>query len=322
MKGSAVAHPNVALVKYWGKRNVPGNLPATGSLSLTLGLLSTRTTVRFEQELEQDELTLNGRASPHDLKRIADCLAPLRERACVLSAARVRSDNDFPTGAGLASSASGMAALALGAASALGVADDHALVGRAAMAGSGSAPRSLCGGIVLLSIDEAGSWSCESMLAPGEWPLKIAVAVTDSGPKKTSSRSGMELTRRTSPFYSAWLRGQNADLLAARRAVEGRDFERLAQLSERNCLKMHATALGASPPVLYFNGATVECIHRVKALAREGHPVFFTIDAGPQVKVVCLPEALGAATEALQQVPGVTQVLTGGLGEGARITGS
>ena len=319
MQGGAIAHPNVALIKYWGKREVSGNLPATGSLSLTLGLLSTRTTVSFDRGLTQDELVLNGRANSKDLKRLGDCLAPLRERAGIARAARVRSDNDFPTAAGLASSASGMAALSLAAGSALGVAEDRELLGRAAMAGSGSAPRSLHGGIVLLSIEDDGRWFCESILAPQEWPLKIAVAVTDSGPKELDSRSGMELTRRTSPFYSAWLRGQNEDLHEARRAVEGRDFERLAELSERNCLKMHATALGASPPVLYFNGATIECVRRVKALRREGHPVFFSIDAGPQVKVVCLPEALDAAREALALVPGVSRVLAGGLGEGARL---
>lgn len=319
MRASAVAHPNVALIKYWGKRGVAGNLPATGSLSLTLGLMSTRTTVRFDPGLKRDELTLNGRASPRDLKRIRDCLAPLRERTGQSGAASVRSENDFPTGAGLASSASGMAALALGGAAALGLAEDGALVRRAALAGSGSAPRSLYGGIALLSIDAAGQWSCESLLGPREWPLKIAVAVTDSGPKALDSRAGMELTRRTSPFYGAWVGGQQASLDEARRAVDSRDFERLAQLAETNCLRMHATALGASPPALYFNGATVECIHRVKALARRGHAVFFTVDAGPQVKVVCLPDSLDAAAEALEQVPGVQRVLTGGLGEGARI---
>ncbi len=319
MQGSAIAHPNVALVKYWGKKSQAGNLPAMGSLSLTLGQLQTRTTVRFDSALEHDELTLDGRRNSRDLSRVRDCLAPLRSQSGNSSAVAVRSENDFPTGAGLASSASGMAALALGAASALGVAGDHELVGRAAMAGSGSAPRSLLGGIVLLSVDDTGGWTCKSLLAPGEWQLKIVVAVTDSRRKQTDSRSGMEITRRTSPFYSAWLRSQSADLKEARRAVEHRDFERLGELSEANCLKMHASALGASPPVLYFSGATVECIQRVKALARDGQPVFFSVDAGPQVKVVCLPEAFETTSEALRQVPGVKRVIGGGLGDGARI---
>ncbi len=318
MLGSAVAHPNVALIKYWGKRKAAGNLPAAGSISLTLGHLSTRTEVRIDGGLEHDTLRLNGSASERDLPRLRDCLAPLRERAGNASPVAVESANDFPTGAGLASSASGMAALALAAANALGVAEDGELVGRAAMAGSGSAPRSLFGGIVLLSINEAGEWRCGSLLAPDEWPLKVAVAVTETAAKAVDSRAAMELTRRTSPFYSAWLEGQDADLEDARRAVEQRDFARLAELSEHNCLKMHATVLGARPAVVYFNSATVECIHRVREMASAGLPVFFTMDAGPQVKAVCLPEALDEVAGALRSAPGVRQVLTGGLGGGAR----
>ena len=318
MQGSAIAHPNVALVKYWGKRPGPRNLPAMGSLSLTLGFLATHTRVSFNEDLEQDRLTLNGRGNTRDLNRVRDCLAPLRERTGMGSAVSVESSNDFPTGAGLASSASGMAALAVASASALGLAGDPAAVRQAAMAGSGSAPRSLHGGIVLLSMDAEGSWTCGSLLAPAEWPLNVVVAVTQAGRKQTDSRAGMELTRRTSPFYDAWLKSQAADLGEAHRAVQSHDFERLADLSEGNCLRMHATALGATPPVLYFNGATLECIQRVKTLAREGKPVFFTVDAGPQVKAVCLPEALESVREALAEVPGVQRVLWGGLGEGAR----
>ena len=320
MRASASAHPNVALIKYWGKRKGAGNLPAAGSLSLTLGHLNTRTRVRFNGASAQDTLMLNGRDSRRDLVRIRDCLAPLRKRAGNHFAVGVDSTNDFPTGAGLASSASGMAALALAAASALGVAEDGELVGRAAMAGSGSAPRSLFGGIVKLSIDAAGQWQCASLAAPDEWPLKVVVAVTETAAKTVDSRSAMELTRKTSPFYGAWLAGQDADLDEATAAVRRRDFERLAELAEHNCLKMHATVLGARPAVLYFNSATMECLHRVKALARAGSPVFFTMDAGPQVKAVCLPEALEGVADALRQTPGVKQVLGGGLGDGARIT--
>lgn len=319
MQGSAIAHPNVALVKYWGKRPARGNLPAMGSLSLTLGFLATRTTVRFDPAGGRDALTLNGCRNSRDLKRMQDCLAPLRQRAAESGSATVESRNDFPTGAGLASSASGMAALALAGASALGLAEELDLVGRSAMAGSGSAPRSLHAGVVLLSIDREGSWSCKSLLAPEEWPLKVVVAVTQTGLKQTDSRSGMELTRRTSPFYKAWLKSQKGDLEDARRAVALRDFGRLAELSEGNCLRMHATAMGASPHLMYFNGATIECMHRVKALARDGRPVFFTVDAGPQVKAVCLPDVLDEVCDALGQVPGVHQVLSGDLGGGARL---
>lgn len=319
MQDSAIAHPNVALVKYWGKRGGRGNLPAMGSLSLTLGFLATRTTVRFGGAGEQDVLTLNGQENARDLKRVQDCLAPLRRRAEASVVAAVDSRNDFPTGAGLASSASGMAALALAGASALGLAEDFALLGRAAMAGSGSAPRSLHGGFVLLSIDPQGRWCCKSLLPADAWPLKVAVAVTDAGAKETDSRSGMELTRRTSPFYKAWLGSQQADLEDARAAVAQRDFGRLAELSEGNCLRMHAAAMGASPPLVYFNGATVECMHRVKVLARDGRGVFFTVDAGPQVKAVCLPEAFDEVCDVLGQVPGVCQVLSGDLGGGARL---
>lgn len=318
MQGSAIAHPNVALVKYWGKRSGVRNLPAMGSLSLTLGFLATRTTVGFDPAPGPDKLTLNGRRNARDLNRVRDCLAPLRERVGKVSAASVETNNDFPTGAGLASSASGMAALAVAAASALGLAGDAAVVRQAAMAGSGSAPRSLHGGIVSLSIDAEGSWTCGSLLSPAVWPLTVVVAVTQAERKQTDSRSGMELTRRTSPFYAAWLKSQAADLDDARRAVKAQDFRRLADLSEGNCLKMHAAALGATPPVLYFNGATLECIQRVKALAREGKPVFFTVDAGPQVKAVCLPEVLDPVREALSGVRGVQRVFWGSLGEGAR----
>ena len=319
MQGSAIAHPNVALVKYWGKQPARGNVPAMGSLSLTLGFLATRTTVRFGGAGSEDALKLNGQKNTKDLKRLQDCLAPLRARCETAAGAVVDSRNDFPTGAGLASSASGMAALALAGAAALGLEQDRALVQRAAMAGSGSAPRSLHGGLVLLSMNAQGRWSCKSLLSPEQWPLKVAVAVTDPAPKATDSRTGMERTRLSSPFYPAWLESQKADLEEARQAVVQRDFARLAALSQSNCLKMHAAALGASPPLLYFNGATVECIHRIQALAREGKGVFFTVDAGPQVKAVCLPDAFDEVCAALGEVAGVREVLGGDLGGAARI---
>jgi diphosphomevalonate decarboxylase len=140
--------------------------------------------------------------------------------------------------------------------------------------------------------------------------------VTAKGEKEVGSRSGMTRSATTSPYYSAWVAGQAADLATARAAIAARDFGALAEVAEHNCLKMHAAAMATQPPLVYWNGATVECLHAVRRLRAEGVPVFFTIDAGPQVKAVCLPEAAEAVEAALRTLPGVIQVIRTRLGPG------
>jgi diphosphomevalonate decarboxylase len=147
----------------------------------------------------------------------------------------------------------------------------------------------------------------------------VLVAVTDPGPKAVGSTEGMLMTEHTSPFYSAWVESSQADLSEARSAVERRDFEALADVSETSCLKMHAVMLSARPGLVYWNGTTVECICKVRELRSGGVPVFFTIDAGPQVKAVCLPEACERIERELAAIPGVTSMITSGLGDGARV---
>ena len=154
MRAVAVAHPNVALVKYWGKRARAGNLPATGSLSLVLGGLATETSVRFDPGLARDRVLLDGREDAETSARVSACLDELRREAGVSTRAAVESSNDFPTGAGLASSASGFAALVMAGAGALGLHLRDQRLAEIARLGSGSAPRSLLGGVVLDSRDE------------------------------------------------------------------------------------------------------------------------------------------------------------------------
>ena len=144
----------------------------------------------------------------------------------------------------------------------------------------------------------------------------MAVAITSTAAKETGSSEGMKRTAQTSPYQAAWIETQEADLAVARQAVLARDFEALAAISEHSCLKMHALALAAQPGLLYWNGATVEAIRCVRALRAQGVPVFFTNDAGPQVKAVCEPQALAQVTAALRQVPGVLDVVETGLGGG------
>ncbi|HJP97574.1 MAG TPA: diphosphomevalonate decarboxylase [Rhodanobacteraceae bacterium] len=322
-RATALAHPNIALVKYWGKRDDALNLPASGSLSITLDGLRTRTFVRFDTALGEDDVVLNGHRDAAESHKISAFLDLLRECAGATTRARVVSDNDFPTGAGLASSASGFAALAVAADHALGTKLDPSALSRLARRGSGSAARSIFGGFVEMAAGTRADGEdafATPLLDPEAWPLTVAIAITTRAAKSTSSRVGMDLSRRTSPFYRDWIANGAANLEAARNAVRTRDLDKLADVGESSCLAMHAVMLSTRPGLIYWNGATVECMQRVRSLReREGLGVFFTIDAGPQMKAVCLQEAAPRVTEALRNVPGVQTVMLSGLGQGARV---
>lgn len=325
LQATSLAQPNIALVKYWGKRDDALNLPAAGSLSITLDALHTRTSVHFDATLAADDFVLNGERDAAQARKLGAFLDLFRTRAGIATRARVESSNDFPTGAGLASSASGFAALA--------VAIDHALDTRLtprelsilARRGSGSAARSIFGGFVEMSAGtraDGDDASAAPLLDASAWPLRVVVAITTRAKKTVSSRDGMDDSRRTSPFYRDWVATVQGDLTDARSAVQDRNFGKLADTSEASCLAMHAVMLSTRPGLVYWNAATVECIHRIRALRRDGTPVFFTIDAGPQVKAVCLPEHTSQVAATLNDVHGVEETLVSGLGEGARVIGN
>jgi diphosphomevalonate decarboxylase len=323
MQVLAQAQPNIALVKYWGKRNAALNLPAVGSLSITLDSLWTRTRLSLDSSLGSDEMTLDGRpARPRELERVRALLARLRHLARSTARARVDTTNNFPTAAGLASSASGFAALAVAGSRAYGLALAPTELSRIAREASGSAARSLFGGFVEMEVGAAPDGHdavARPLLDPSAWPLEVLIAITSTREKEVGSTEGMTHTALTSPYYEAWVTASPADLRAARDAVLARDFEALALVSERSCLRMHALAASADPGLLYWNGATVEALHAVRALRRAGTPCFFTVDAGPQVKVVCPPSAVARVAEVLREVPGVAEVLHSTLGAGARL---
>jgi diphosphomevalonate decarboxylase len=233
--------------------------------------------------------------------------------------ASVETRNSFPTAAGLASSASGFAALVFALDRALGTGLERQELARLARRCSGSAARSLYGGYVELGFEPGRRETFTRQLRrPEEWPLRVVIAITDTTEKEVGSSAGMVRTATTSPYYCSWIETSKEDLAAARSAIAERDFERLAEVSEHSCLKMHAVMLASSPGLLYWGGATVECLHRVRALRRSGVPVFFTVDAGPQVKAVCTPEAEPRVVEDLTAVVGVQSILSTGLGDGAR----
>ena len=316
MQGTAIAQPNIALIKYWGKRDVERNLPAVGSISITLRELFTRMHVEFDRSLTTDTLVVNGVADDTMLPRLAACLDRVAgpDRPC----ARIASTCNFPIAAGLASSASAFAAVTLAAAKAAGNELDVDTLATLAGRASGSAARSLFGGFVeLQNLDDA--IRCRTIAQADDWPLSVVVAITEKGPKAVGSTEAMEISRQTSPFYSSWVEQQAHDLDTARNAIATRDFEKLAAIAEHNCLKMHSIMWASRPPMVYWNAATMRCLQTVRQLQGKGLGVFFTIDAGPQVKAVCLPEHVENVEAALRATAGVTDIMTTGLGGGARL---
>jgi len=319
---TARANVNVALVKYWGKRDTALNLPATGSISLALEGLGTEAAVAFCGGSEADRVVIDGvDAAGEEASRVARFLDLVRARARRRERASVAMRSTVPRGIGLASSAAAFAALALAASRAAGLALDPPELSALARRGSGSAARSIFGGFVEWHRGERadGVDSFAEPLAPVDhWDVRTVVAVTSTAPKMVSSRDGM-LRTAASPFYPAWVAGAEGDLAETRAAIRARDLEALGLVAEHSALKMHAAALAARPPLVYWRPATVDCIHRVWALRAEGVPAFFTIDAGPQVKVLCAPADAPRVAAALEAVPGVERIVTCRPGRGAEL---
>lgn len=312
----AVAQPNIALIKYWGKRDPARNLPAVGSISITLRDLYTEMQVEFDDALTLDTLTINGTTDDGMLPRLSRCLDLVAgdDRPH----ARIDSQCNFPIAAGLASSASAFAAATVAAAAAARTGHDVSELASLAGRASGSAARSLLGGFVELR-NRGQDIEVNTLCAADSWPLSVVVAITETGPKTVGSTEAMEISRKSSPFYSSWVEQQELDLATARSAIAEHDFAKLAAIAEHNCLKMHSIMWASRPPMVYWNAATMRCLQTIRRLQGDGLNVFFTIDAGPQVKAVCLPEHAESVREALSATDGVVQIMTSGLGEGARL---
>ena len=316
MQGTAIAQPNIALIKYWGKRDIERNLPAVGSISITLRDLYTRMRVEFDDALAADTLSVNDVPDEKMLPRLSAGLDRVAGKDRLR--ARILSTCNFPIAAGLASSASSFAALTVAAAEAAGTPLTTAKLASLAGQASGSAARSLLGGFVELKNTNDGI-EVGKLCAADEWPLSVVVAITEAGPKPVGSTEAMEISRKTSPFFSNWVEQQEHDLGIARAAIANRDFQSLAAIAEHNCLKMHSIMWASRPPMVYWNAATMRCLQTVRKLQGRGIDVFFTIDAGPQVKAVCLPGQVTEVEAALRATRGVTNIMTTGLGEGARL---
>lgn len=318
---AAVAHPNIAFIKYWGNRDEHLNLPSSGSLSMNLGALTTSTTVRFNPDGAQDRLVLNGvPQSGAARQRVSDFLDEVRRLAGIAWAAEVESENNFPMGAGIASSASGFAALSLAASTAAGLTLSEAGLSRLARRGSGSACRSIPGGFVewFPGEDDRNSFAV-SLASQDHWELIDCVAVVETAPKSTGSREGHTLAD-TSPLQEARLRGAPLRLAECRRAILERDFARFAQVVELDSTLMHAVMMTSNPPLFYWSEATLHLIKQVKTWRADGLQACTTIDAGANVHILCPADSADEVVRLLEKIPQIMQIIQSPPGGAAHLT--
>jgi diphosphomevalonate decarboxylase len=296
-KITARAGSNIAFIKYWGVVDARLNLPQTSSVSMTLADAHTTTTVEWlpPDALDHDEITVDGRMLAGDAgARVVRHLDRIRGLATYRGHARIASGNNFPMASGIASSASGFAALTVAACAALGLDLSPTRLSALARLGSGSACRSLFGGFVLWErgCDDATSIARE-LYPPEHWELRDLVAIVSAAEKAVSSEGGHRIAA-TSPLNAGRIHQVNRILPGVVASITTRDLAALGEAAEWDALAMHAVMMTGAPSLLYWQPGTLEVIHAVRRWrSQEGLPAYFTIDAGPNVHVIC--EAADAA---------------------------
>jgi diphosphomevalonate decarboxylase len=307
---TAISHPNIAFIKYWGNRDNALRLPSNGSISMNLEGLFTRTTVSFQPSLPFDELIINGHAvTGKGLERVSYILDLVRGMAGFDMKAEIMSENNFPAGAGIASSAAAFAALALASSKAAELDLSEAQLSILARRGSGSASRSIPSGFVEWKMGTGdGDCFAVSIAPPGHWALTDCVAIVNASHKKTGSTEGHALAW-TSPLQAGRVADAPRRLEVCREAILKRDFGVFADIIELDSDMMHAVMMTSNPPLMYWQAATLEIFHAVRQWRADGLPCAYTVDAGANVHVICPREQAGAVEENLRNLPGVRDVL-------------
>ncbi|MBD3418937.1 MAG: diphosphomevalonate decarboxylase [Chitinivibrionales bacterium] len=310
----ACAHPSLALTKYWGKASSKNNIPATSSLAITLSGLTS--TTRISTVKKNSVVIVNGELQPPE--RYSQFFQHAGALCDENLAFKVESENDFPTGAGIASSSSGFAALACGIAK---LADpDYPLGEISALAriGSGSAARSVFGGFTLL---RAGSHAAEMLHDASFWPeFRIIVCIVKDAKKEYSSRLGMSLSKKTSPYFKSWVLDAEKTFKEACSALENKDIEKLGDLARISAYRMFGTMISSAPPLVYWEPQTIGLLKFIERLRINGIGAWETMDAGPQVKLICLKDDVHRIETALEEHFPDIQALACQPGEGASVS--
>ncbi|HZN55988.1 MAG TPA: diphosphomevalonate decarboxylase [Candidatus Polarisedimenticolaceae bacterium] len=319
------APANIAFIKYWGARDLAQALPLNASVSMTLSECVSLSTVSFSDGSDEpdriDIVADDGSLTLPDLRFRERALAHLervRRWARRGGSFRVATRNSFPTGAGIASSASGFAALTLASTRALGLRlTSPELSTLARMSGSGSAARSVLGGYVLWPADGNAAGHAVPLAPASHWDLRDVIALVDQGEKDVPSLQGHRLAA-TSPHFETRQRVLPARVDAVKRAIEERDLAALGPVLEEEAIELHLIAMSSRPPIFYWKPGTVQVLETLRALRRDGVPAFATMDAGANVHVICEPPAEGLVVTALERIGSLRGVLLDGVGTGPR----
>ncbi|CAN5781633.1 diphosphomevalonate decarboxylase [soil metagenome] len=304
---------NIAFIKYWGVADPAINLPLNNSISMTLAAAHTTTTVAWdtESQLTVDQITLDGqRLDERSAQRLVRHLDRLRAAAGVDHRAQVVSQNNFPMASGIASSASGFAALTIAGCRALDLDLTDAELSALARLGSGSASRSLFGGFVEWErgFDHASSVA-HQLYPPDYWLLYDIVAVVSGAAKHLSSEGGHKLAA-TSPLQNGRIGSLETALPSVRQALAARDLAQLGPILEQDALAMHAVMMTSRPSLLYWQPGTLEILQAVRQWrAEDGLAAYFTIDAGPNVHLMCEAQTVTEVQKRLQALPSVQSII-------------
>lgn len=299
----ARAYTNIALIKYWGKKDTQLTLPYNNSISLTLDQFYTETEVTFfdPQQLAHDQFFFDDQPLPMSTK-VQRVLDYVRHQTGSQQNAVVKTRNFVPTTAGLASSASAFAALALAASQAADLACTPKELSIIARHGSGSASRSIFGGFVEWEAGRSDTTSyAKPLMSKVDFPISVIAILINHKQKAISSTQGMQNSVSTSPYYSQWVKSSQKAVTLMKQAIQAKDIPQIGRLAEHNAMMMHATTLSAQPPFTYFAPQTIAVWQEIQAIRRKGLSCYLTLDAGPNPKLICAKHDAAKIVAVLKQ---------------------
>jgi diphosphomevalonate decarboxylase len=321
MKATAIAPSNIAFVKYWGKKDEVLRLPENGSFSMTLDdVISTKTTVEFNNDFDRDVVLINREENQKKSARVIKHLDRIRDMAGINLKARVESENNFPSGTGISSSASGLAALSLAASKAAGLDLSEKDLSILARQGSGSACRSIPGGFVeWMDGDTSDTSYAKTIFNKDHWDLMDIVAVVSDGVKDVSSTDGQK-SAGTSPFYETRLKLMPERIKLVKELIQNKDFSGLGKLIEAEALELHSIMLTSYPSLIYWTEGTLKLMKLVKKWRKEeGLEVYFTVNTGQDTHLICQQKDQQKVEAKLKELDFVKEILASKVGGGARL---